>query len=47
MASVTRDPAMMEAFDAEIIENSAPATITMPPTGPRNLRDAVPMAASV
>ena len=43
----TRDPARMEAFDAEIIEKIAPVTITMPPTGPRNARAATPIAASV
>ena len=45
--SATRDPARMEAFDAEIIEKIAPATITMPPIGPRKARAATPMAASV
>ena len=47
IASVTRDPARIEAFDAEIIEKIAPPTITAPPIGPRKARAATPIADSV
>lgn len=36
--SSTRGPAMIDAFGAEIMENKAPPTMTMPPTGPRKCR---------
>ncbi|MDH3622563.1 MAG: hypothetical protein OES69_10785 [Myxococcales bacterium] len=45
--SATREPAKMDAFDADTIENSAPPTITIPPTGPKNSLAAVPIADSV
>ena len=47
MESATREPARMDAFEAEIIEKSAPPTITMPPIGPRKALAATPIAASV
>ena len=46
MAIATRLPAMIDALEAEIIENRAPPTMTMPPTGPRKSLAAEPMAAS-
>ena len=37
----------IEALAAEIMEKSAPPTITLPPIGPRNISAALPMAASL